>query len=343
MHGSQNITARVLASGLSPINPARDGAREVLPGVYLVELPLPFALGSINVYLVRLADGYLLIDCGMDTEACFQALARGVEEAGAGWRDIREILLTHVHPDHMGLAPRLLELSGARLSMHAHDAEYLRELTQTERYLAWADGVMREAGVTNDIIAKIRRSSNEIHKHFHSLKPDHVLQGGEKIAASVGELEVLWTPGHSPGHVCLYGRERRVLFAGDQMLEQISPNIGWLPDRDPLGEFLESLRELERLEVELILPSHGTPFSGHREWIRKTIAHHADRCARMLAVIDGAPKSAAEVVNVLWERTLIPFHYRFAVFEVLAHLEYLERQGRVTRIAGESIARWRMA
>ena len=341
MHGCKNTTARVLASGLPPEDRARDVYREVLPGVHLIELPLPFALGSINVYLVRLAKGFLLVDCGMDTEACFQALVRGVEATGVAWRDIREILLTHVHPDHMGLAPRLLELTGARLSMHAHDAEYLRELTQTDRYLAWADGVMREAGVTNDIIAKIRGSSKEIHKHFHSLEPDRVLQGCEKIAAAVGDLEVLWTPGHSPGHVCLYGRERRMLFAGDQMLEQISPNIGWLPDRDPLGEFLDSLRELERLDVDLILPSHGAPFSGHREWIRKTTSHHADRCARILAVIDGVSRSAAEVVDELWERTLAPFHYRFAVFEVLAHLEYLERQGKVARIPGDPIVRWR--
>jgi len=103
LHGSKNTTARVLASGLSPKTPTRDGYREVLPGVHLVELPLPFTLGAINVYLVRLDGGYLLIDCGMDTEACFQALARGMEAVGAGWTDIREILLTHVHPDHMGL------------------------------------------------------------------------------------------------------------------------------------------------------------------------------------------------------------------------------------------------
>jgi glyoxylase-like metal-dependent hydrolase (beta-lactamase superfamily II) len=332
----------MLASGLSPKTPTRDGSHEVLPGVHLIELPLPLSLGSINVYLVRLVDGYLLIDCGMDTDACFQALARGMEAAGAGWSDISEILLTHVHPDHMGLAPRLLELTGARLSMHAHDAAYLQTLIQTERYLAWADGVMREAGVPEEIIAEIRGSSNEIHKHFHNLTPDRVLQGGERIATAVEELEVLWTPGHSPGHVCLYGRERRVLFAGDQILEQISPNIGWLPDRDPLGEFLDSLRELERLDVELILPSHGAPFCSHREWIRKTIAHHAERCARILALLDGASRSGAEVVNELWERTLIPFHYRFAVFEVLAHLEYMERQGKVARIAGDPIVRWRM-
>lgn len=313
----------------------------MLPGVHLIELPLPFTLGSINVYLARLADGYLLIDCGMDTEDCFQALARALEAVGAGWRDIREILLTHVHPDHMGLAPRLLELTGARLSMHAQDAAYLRVLTQTERYLAWADGVMIEAGVPGEIIAKIGVSSNEIHKHFHNLEPDRVLLGGEKIAAAFGELEVLWTPGHSPGHVCLYGRERRVLFSGDQILEQISPNIGWHPDHDPLGEFLDSLRALEALEIDLILPSHGAPFSGHREWIRKTIAHHAERCARILALLDGASKSAAGMVNELWERSLTPFHYRFAVFEVLAHLEHLERQGKVARASGDPIVRWR--
>ena len=198
----------------------------------------------------------------------------------------------------MGLAShRVLQLTGARLWLHEHDAEFLGKLTQFEQYQAWAEEVLRRAGVTVDLIAQIRPVSEDIRKSFHKLEPDRLLRGGEKISSSVGELEVIWTPGHSPGHVCLYGRERRVLFSGDQMLEDISPNIGWHENRDPLGEFLASLDALASLDIELILPSHGAPFSGHRNWIRKTIEHHADRCARILRLLSGEPKCAAELAN----------------------------------------------
>lgn len=315
--------------------------REVLPGVYLIELPLPFSIGLINVYLLRLADGYLLLDCGMDTEPCFAALGRALEGIGVPWTDIREILLTHVHPDHIGLATRLLQLTGARLSIHADDAAFLDELAAHEEYQTWSADVLREAGTPENIITEIRLVSTEVSKSFHKLTPDRLLKGGEHIPAEIGDLEVLWTPGHSPGHVCLYARKRRVLFAGDQMIEHISPNIGWHPGHDPLAEYLGSLHELARLEIDLVLPSHGSPFSNHREWIRKTIEHHAHRCARILASLDGAPKSAADIVPALWDRALLPFHFRFAVFEILAHLEHLERQGKVARTAGEGVVRWR--
>jgi len=314
--------------------------REVLPGVFLIVLPLPFALGSINVYLVRLTDGYLLVDCGMDTDPCFEALWLAVAERGVAWHDIRKILLTHVHPDHMGLAPRLLKLTGAKLLLHARDAEYLDQLAQSEQYRGWAGEVLRRSGVPADLIAQIDAGAHEIHKNFQPLEPEVLLNGGEKIHSAAGQLEVLWTPGHSPGHVCLYGRDKRVLFSGDQMLELISPNIGWHPERDPLGEYLNSLRELASLEIDLILPSHGAPFSGHREWIQRTIEHHEQRCARILALLGGATQTASALVNQLCDRPLEPFHYRFAVFEVLAHLEYLERQEKVKRRESDGVESW---
>lgn len=322
------------------LNSPNETSREVLPGVFLIVLPLPFTLGSINVYLVRLTSGYLLVDCGMDTEECFEALWLALAARGAAWHEIHEILLTHVHPDHMGLAPRLLKLTGARLLLHSHDAKYLDELAQSEQYREWAGAVLRRAGVAPNLIAKIEAGASEIHKSFQRLQPDHLLTGGEKIQTATGELEVLWTPGHSPGHVCLYGREHRVLFSGDQMLELISPNIGWHPEGDPLSDYLNSLQDLARLEIDLILPSHGAPFSGHREWIRRTVEHHDERCKRILALLSDAPKNAATLVDKLWDRPLLPFHYRFAVFEVLAHLEYMERQNRVAQREQDGIALW---
>ncbi|HUJ20819.1 MAG TPA: MBL fold metallo-hydrolase [Bryobacteraceae bacterium] len=328
---------------MPPRTEASNVPSEVLPGVFRVKLPLPFELSSINVYLVRLREGYLLVDCGMDTKASFDTLARALETAGAGWTDIREILLTHVHPDHMGLAPRLLKLTKAQLWMHAEDAEFLEQLADYEPYREWSADVLRDSGVPEKVIMQIGAAAEGIHQNFRRLDPDCILVGGERIATAIGELEVVWTPGHSPGHVCLYARERRVLFSGDQMLEFISPNIGWHPGRDPLGEFLDSLAALSQLDIDLILPSHGAPFSGHREWIQKTVDHHADRCARILALLERAPKAAAALADSLWENGLTPFHYRFAVFEVLAHLEYLERQGKVARLKQDGVSEWRVA
>jgi len=317
--------------------------REVVSGIYILELPLPFSLGIVNVYLARLDSGWMLIDTGMRTEACFQALTRALEGLSVDWPEIRRIVLTHIHPDHIGLALKIRELSGAQLELHRADNDLLAEIADHDSHRATQREILAAAGVSEEMRGLIHHSMLDMQQGFERLSPDRLLEGGETLATEWGVLEVLWTPGHSPGHICLYDRRRRFLISGDHILEHISPNIGWQQGRDALGEFLASLDRVASLDVDLILPSHGAPFAGHREWVRKTHEHHSERCEKIVALVNGGAQSAHLIAEGLWKRRLSPFHYRFAVFEVLAHLEHLERRGALRADRGGSVIQWARA
>ena len=197
-----------------------------------------------NIFLVALEDGYLLIDCGMETEPSFETMRAAMQERGIDWREIRQILLTHMHPDHMGLAARLLELTGASLAMHEAEARHLRQVAAASAETSLARGSLPSIRRTPALELKMEEHFYGIRKNFHDLAPARILTGGEQLETALGPLEVIWTSGHSPGHICLYSRERKLLFSGDQIIEKITPNIAWHPGRDMLAEFLDSLERL---------------------------------------------------------------------------------------------------
>jgi len=167
-----------------------------------------------------------------------------------------------------------------------------------------------------------------------------LFNGGEELPTALGPLEIVWTSGHSPGHICLYSRPHRLLFSGDQIIENITHNIGWHPGRDMLAECLESLDRLAALDIDLILPSHGDPFSGHRAWIAETVGHHRERCDEILNLLEQSPRTAHQMVGVMWRNRLSPINHHFAIFEVLAHLEHLRRQGKVGHRGSNGTLEW---
>lgn len=311
--------------------------KRVAPGVSTITLPMPWELETVNVHLVELDAGYLLIDSGISTPECFDALERALREAGIDWSAIRMLGLTHLHPDHIGLSWKILELSGARLLMHRDETAYLR-LVARESRAPFFQQAMDAAGVPADMQQRMDHSLRDIRRHFREHRPDWLLEGGERIAVRGGSLEVLWTPGHSPGHVCLYSPEHRYLISGDHILQFITPNIGWHPDSDMLAEYLGSLERLNPFDVDLVLPSHGRAFRGHRERIRETVEHHESRCHRILEHLENEPLTTYNLVERIWPRGLTPFHRHFAVFEILAHLEYLKRRGRASSGGGRENA-----
>lgn len=316
--------------------------REVYPNVLLLALPLPFELESVNVFLIALSPGYLLIDCGMETDEAFETLRHAMDARGIAWREIRQILLTHMHPDHMGMAARLLELTGAELAMHQAEMKHLRLVTNGQKRIPWIDEAYGQSGVPVPLGLKMDQHFAVVRKNFHELSPQHLFAGGETLQTALGPLEVLWTSGHSPGHICLYSRERKLLFSGDQILEKITPNIAWHPNRDMLAEFLESLERLAALDIDLVIPSHGEPFSGHRAWIQETIGHHRERCDEILGLVGKTPLTAHQMVGEMWRRPLSPINHHFAIFEVLAHLEHLKRQGKVHHRGENGALEWHL-
>ena len=314
---------------------------EIIPGdLYQITLPLPFELEQVNVHLSRLENGWMLHDTGFSNTRSFDLLESSLRELNVGWPQVKVLLLTHLHPDHVGLAERIAALAHPQIVMHEKEAHFLNEMIEAGRP-TWFDPLHVLGGTPTGQIADIDQEFASMRRKLKRIDPDVPLKGGETLASAYGPLEVIWTPGHSPGHVCLYARDRKLLFSGDTILKDITPNIAWLPGHDTLGEYLYSLQTLSPYDIDRILPSHGMPFEGHRAWIAETTAHHEERCRQILAGA-GDYRTAHELISSVWSREFSHFHYHFAIGEVLAHLVYLETTGRVERReTATGAAEWR--
>jgi glyoxylase-like metal-dependent hydrolase (beta-lactamase superfamily II) len=313
--------------------------QEPVPGLRLITLPLPFELEHVHVALAPLEEGYLLVDTGMAGNRSFATLESALAGLGVAWPQIRIVVATHIHPDHIGSAPKVIAASGAKFFMHRAEFDYLNSILAGDT--PWVDAAFTEGGVPPEQWDPIRSSLTGMRGALPAIQPDGLLDGGEEFVTALGAMRIIPTPGHSAGHVCLYWPGPKLLYAADHMIETITPNIAWMPGRDMLGEYLESLARVEALDVDLVVSSHGKPFANHRAWIAATRDHHENRCREIRRRLSAGPRTAHQLVPLVWNKDFSSFHFYFALFEVLAHLEFMRRGGEVGyENGGNGVRRW---
>ncbi|MHB8437961.1 MAG: MBL fold metallo-hydrolase [Acidimicrobiales bacterium] len=313
---------------------------KVRPGLWSIPVPIPDnPLRYVLVYALELDSGVAIVDAGWNTEDAFAALSSGLAEAGGSISDVRAVLVTHIHPDHYGLAGRVREESGAWIGLHPDDAQMLEaRYMDTDDLLAQMKVFLADAGVPPDKLPDLNMASMMIRSQVTMAEPDVLFEDGKRVDIEGWDLRTIWTPGHSPGHVCFYSDRERMLLSGDHVLPRITPNIGVHTQQfpNPLGNYLESLLKVQNLGVDEVMPAHEYRFADLRGRLDEIIVHHADRLAEIEQLLRAVPGSTAWELSVQlhwsrpWEQ--IPdFMQRAAVGETLAHIVLLENHNRVRR------------
>jgi len=316
-----------------PEIPAPGTTLQVAPGIHWLSMPLPFQLDHINLWLMEDEGGWTIIDTGIgneQTRKLWQTLLHN--------KTVKRVIVTHYHPDHAGNAAWLCERFGAELWMT--QGEYLTAhavRTGTAGYTADAVlAVFRRNGLGEERAAAMAGGRNRYaalvpafpFSYRRIIEGDEVRVGEHAWRAIVGH-------GHAPEHLSLFSQAANVLIAGDMLLSTISTNVSvWSidPEGDPLRLFLDSVASYRELPQDvLVLPSHGKPFRGAHRRVAELETHHRERLQELTESLRSAPKSACEVLPVLFRRPLDTHQTFFAMGEAIAHLHYLYYAGRAKR------------
>ncbi|MBG0832210.1 MBL fold metallo-hydrolase [Planomonospora sp. ID67723] len=311
-------------------------------GVWSVPVPIPGnPLGYTLVYLIESPAGPVLVDAGWNHPDAWLALRDGMGAAGVDVREVRGVVVTHFHPDHAGLAGQVREESGAWIAMHEADAALVRLMHEFE------DGAHRDFQA--DMLKRAGADAVEVeeaaaHRPRPPAVPDLTLRDGDLVDLPGRRLRVVWTPGHTPGHVCLHLADADRLFTGDHVLPGITPHVGVYPydraDVDPLGDFLASLRKVAGLGGLEALPAHEWAFPDAGARAMEILAHHEEKLQALAVLLEGAggPLTIWETAGrMTWNRPWeeLPAMLRgMAAGEAAAHLRALEVRGVIRRTPG---------
>jgi glyoxylase-like metal-dependent hydrolase (beta-lactamase superfamily II) len=321
--------------------PASGTLADIAPGVQWLRLPLPYRLNHVNIYLIEDDGGWAVLDTGLGTDECRAAWEAVLTGPFAG-RRLTRMIVTHFHPDHVGLAGWLHHRFGLPLTMPR--PEYLYSLA-----LQYAPGDLgaemhrpfyRRHGLSSDITELVLSRGHEYLRRTTGVPTTyHRIQHGDTLRLGGRDFQVLTGGGHALEQAMLVCRSERLFLAADQVIARISPNVSvhaMEPDLDALGIYLRSLAGLREAVAGdvMVLPGHGLPFYGLHKRVEELTAHHAERCGVIAEACRARPLTVAEVVPLVFQRELDAHQTGFAFGEVLAHVNHMLSLGELVLDVG---------
>ena len=334
----------------------------VSEGVYALSLKTLGPLKTVNCYLLKEGNEFYLVDTNWPAVMSMDNLGHAplcdswsslmglFEEAGADPKKLNGIIVTHAHADHMGYLPAMQELSGAPVLLHRNEVQ--AHAIRSRNDDVWREvigGLFRQHGTPEEIAANMLINSPT----FPAIPLGVVqsLSDGEVIIVGSMRWEIVWTPGHSPGHICLFERRRGLILTGDHVLPHDTPNIHvhpYLP-LNPLGTYIDALRRVEHLPVSLALPGHGPNFSDFQTVVSNLISHHEVRFNDVVEALRSGPQNAFAVAcRIPWvgrRMSFMQLNHRerwMALGETIAHLQALEGRDMVKPVSLNSNITWKM-
>jgi len=314
----------------------------ICPGVLWARMPLPIALDHINVYLIDTGEGWIIIDTGMKGEEGRHCWQRIIDNHLCG-KPVVGVLATHMHPDHIGQAGWLVDKY--RVPFYMTMAEYFQARSfsiPNSRPISWrSEQYYRRSGLNQEQIAAVSKVMARFSKVVEPLPNNYVrLSDGQWLQWGEHRWQVVVGRGHSPEHACLYCPSMKILLAGDQVIADITPNVSVIPvepDGEPLRQWFESIERFKLLDDDvLVLPSHKLPFYGLHQRLEDIRQHHENHLNDLLAATL-SPKSAVELLPVLFKRSIADGVLTLALGECVAHLHELILRGCMERVLVDDV------
>jgi glyoxylase-like metal-dependent hydrolase (beta-lactamase superfamily II) len=321
---------------------------KVTGGVWSVPVPIiGNPLRYVLTYLIEHDFGFVMVDPGWNHPDSWQALNAGLEACGVPLTAVTAVLVTHAHPDHHGQSALVREHSGAWIAMHPAEDRFVE--LQAER------GLMREGmsvylqwcGAPVSHLQELVSSRQQNGSITPMVRADRLLEHGDMIDAPGLRLRAVWTPGHTPGHLCFHDETHDLLLTGDHVLPRITPNISsYEPASNPLADYLSSLEKLRGIEPREVLPAHEYRFTGLDSRLDDLAVHHRERLDETEDILTAAPSGQTTwqiAAQVTWSRAwteLASFQRQAAIGEVLSHLRQLQSRGLVAEADSDGIGLW---